>query len=134
MRYINEKFMQNMNNKITKINKENDFFKKCIIIRSIFLQIIREFKWLKNDIGFTLFLNTSINKTQEILYYLKKYLQSEKKNSNIRYINITIKNLIQFKKNCLNITLFELSKLPGNLPFDIKKYIVEYISPISLLY
>ena len=133
MRYVNEKFMQNINNKIIKINKENDFFKKCIIIRSIFLRIIREFKWLKNDIGFTLFLNASINKTQEILCYLKKYLQSEKKNNNIRYINITIKNLIQFKKNCLNITLFELSKLPGHLPFDIKKYIVEYISPISLL-
>jgi len=133
MENINKNFMQNINNKLIKINKENDFFKKCITIRSLFLEIIREFKWLKNDIGCTSFLNASLNKTQEILLYMKEYLHSEKKERNIRYINLTIKNLIKFKKNCLNLTLFELSKLPGHLPIDIKKYIIEYISPISLL-
>ena len=94
MENINKNFMRNINNKLTKINKEYDFFKKCITIRSVFLEIIREFKSLKNDIRCTLFLNVSLNKTQEILLYMKEYLHSEKKERNIRYINLTIKKTL----------------------------------------
>jgi len=112
-------------------------FKKPIAyhkqISIMILKILRHFHVLNKKIQFTIFLQTTYKKVSELIPQVNEYMNFLTINDTddlkqLKYLGLFINNLVSFQKKCINDTMGNFNKLPGNIPLEIRNHIVGFIA------
>lgn len=125
-------FMNSITSKIENVYAVHVKEKRIPKIRSVFLELNRNFDWMYYHYELYGIIRVSNIKAKELYAVIKEEIPCTHENNQISpvigYYETVIKTIQKFIHKCQEKTMQEFTKLPGYLPLDVKRHIVSYIS------
>ena len=129
-------FMKSITNKLNNVYAVHVKEKRIPKIRSVFLELNRNFDWIYYHYELYGIIRISNIKAQELYPIIKQEIPFSDENNEISpvigYYQTVLKTIQKFINKCQEKSMQEFTKLPGCFPLDVKRHIVSYIAISSI--
>ena len=125
-------FRENIQRKLHKLDTGYpSVMDQCKIVRSVYLELNRNFQIVSKSCNCTKLLMISRTKVIELLDSLNNIIMNDEMvredNTQRKYYFMVKKTVYNFGIKYREYCIQQYQKLPGNIPLDIRKHIVSYI-------
>ena len=110
---------------------------KITKMRPLYLYVLRMFRYMDERHTYNRFLRSCYRKTTEFIPIVRDEMGFLAQNDpdeakKHRYMQIFTKNMENFRTKCFCSALAQYSKIPGDLPLDLRSLIVSYIAYVPM--